>query len=77
VKTNKKKKKKERPGAHPSFSTEGTDFLSPRRGGENLTHLAPKLKKEWSYNYATFGPSSLFWGENCLSYSSMTMSRTV
>jgi len=37
------------PGAHPSSSAESTDFLPPRRDGENLTHLAPKLKKEWSY----------------------------
>jgi hypothetical protein len=37
------------PGAQPSSSAEGTDFLPPRRDGENLTHLAPKLKKRWSY----------------------------
>jgi hypothetical protein len=55
------------PGAHPPSYTMGTGSLSrvekrPRRGVYHPPHLAPSLRKEWSYT-SPVGLRGLLWGE--------------
>ena len=54
------------PGTHPATYTTGTGFLSrgvkrPGRGVNHPPHVAPRLKKEWSYTSAPLlGLNGLF-----------------
>jgi hypothetical protein len=56
------------PEAHSASYTMGTGFFPrvkrPGRGVEHPPHLAPKLKKDYSYTSAPLpGLSGLFWGD--------------
>jgi len=56
------------PGAHPASCTMGTgSFLGVKQQGMALTthpHLAPRLKKEWSYTSTpSLGLCGLFYSE--------------
>ena len=58
------------PGAHPASYTMGTEFFPvvkwPERGLDQPPHLAPRLKKEYSYiSTPPLGLRGLFQGEVC------------